>query len=166
MSRLFTRRHMIGAAGTAGIGTLAMAPTANAALPPTGPLITLRTPLRVFDSRVDKTLIGGAKLASGNDVIITLPGFPEETRLAISVFANVTVTGTEGSGYLVINGADSSGDLPFPQTSNVNWFGNGQTLANVVLTTVGSESGISVSARGGGRTHFIIDVQGYVPFLG
>ena len=86
--------------------------------------------------------------------------------MVISVFANVTITETEGSGFLVVIGADSSGERPFPQSSNINWFGNGQTLANFVLTTVGSESGIAVSARGGGRTHFIIDVQAYVPFLG
>ena len=79
-------------------------------------------------------------------------------------FLNCTVTDTEQSGYLVISASDLSGQLQRPQTSNVNWSTNGQTLANLVLTAVGGENTVSVYCGGIGRTHFIIDLQGYVPF--
>lgn len=166
MSRLFTRRRLIGAAGAVGLAPLAGSSGASAAPRPSGPLITLLTPIRAFDSRVDRTLLGGAKLATGKSVIISVPGFPDETRLLLAVFANVTIVDTEGSGFLLVNGADSSGERPVPKTSNINWSTNGQILANLVLTTVGSESGIEVFAGGAGRTHFIVDIQAYIPFVG
>ena len=57
----------------------------------------------------------------------------------------------------------SSGRRPRPATSNINRSHRGQTVANLVLTTVGSEFGVDISAGGGGRTHVIVDVQGCVP---
>jgi hypothetical protein len=33
------------------------------------------------------------------------------------------------------------------------------------LTSVGSEFGIEIFARGNGSTHLIVDLQGYVPFI-
>jgi hypothetical protein len=67
---------------------------------------------------------------------------------------------------LRVNGTDSSGEQPVPITSNVNWSQDDQTLANLVLTTVGSEAGVDIFAGGSGRTHVVVDVQGYVPFTG
>jgi hypothetical protein len=166
MSRLFTRRHMIGAAGAVGLAPLATAGKVQAAIPPSGPLITLRTPMRIYDSRLSTSLLGGAKHAAGSGVTVTVAGMPEETRPLISVFANVTITQTESSGYLVIFGTDSSGERPFPETSNINWFATGQTFGNLVLTTVGSESGVDVFTGGIGRTHVIVDIQAYIPFIG
>ena len=89
---------------------------------------------------------------------------PDETRFLMAAFLNVTITETEGSGFLRVSGTDSSGERPIPVTSNVNWSQNGQTLANLVLTTVGSEAGVDIFAGGAGRTHVVVDVQGYVPF--
>ena len=37
-------------------------------------------------------------------------------------------------------------------------------MANLALTSVGSEFGVDIFAGGGGRTHVVVDVQGYVPF--
>ena len=62
-----------------------------------------------------------------------------------------------------VTGTDSSGEQPVPATSNVNWSQAGQTLANLVLTSVGSEFGVDIFAGGNGRTHVVVDVQGYVP---
>lgn len=129
-----------------------------------GPLITLLTPVRVYDSRSDLVPLGGAKLATGGSVIVTI-GVPDEDRLLLAAFVNVTITQTEGGGFLVVTGADASGERPFPQASNINWSTTGQTIANVSLTSVGSEQGVEIFARGDGRTHVIVDVQGYVPFI-
>jgi hypothetical protein len=103
-------------------------------------------------------------LAAGQTVIVTVT-VPDETRFLTAAFLNVTITETEGTGFLRVNGSDSSGMRPVPATSNINWSQSGQTLANLTLTTVGSEFGVDIFAGGiGGRTHVIVDVQGYVPF--
>ena len=47
----------------------------------------------------------------------------------------VTVTQTEGAGFLVVTGSDATGLRPDPTTSNVNWWSDAQTLANLVLST-------------------------------
>ena len=164
MPRLFTRRGMVVAVGGAAtLSPVALRSTAAAAAAPGGPLITLLTPLRIYDSRVDRALLGGAKLASGKTIIVTV-SIPDEPRLLTAAFLNVTITETEGAGFLRVSGSDSSGERPVPATSNVNWSQDGQTLANLVLTTVGSEAGVDIFAGGGGRTHVVVDVQGYVPF--
>jgi hypothetical protein len=164
MSRLFTRRGVVAAVGGAAtLSPVAFASSTAAAAQPSGPLITLLTPLRVYDSRVDTVLLGGAKLAAGNTITVAV-SVPDETRFLMAAFLNVTITDTEGAGYLRVNGTDSSGERPVPVTSNVNWSQNGQTLANLVLTSVGSEAGVDIFAGGSGRTHVVVDVQGYVPF--
>jgi hypothetical protein len=76
----------------------------------------------------------------------------------------VTVTETEGAGFLRVFASDLSGEQPVPETSNVNWSANGLTLANLALTGVGGESGVEIFCGGAGRTHVIVDLQGYVPF--
>jgi len=151
--------------GAATLSPIALGANAAAAAPPSGALITLLTPLRVYDSRSDTFLLHGAKLQAGSSITVTVT-VPDESRLLMAAFLNVTITESEGAGFLRVSGSDSSGDRPVPVTSNVNWSQNGQTLANLVLTSVGSESGVDIIAGGSGCTHLIVDVQGYVPFTG
>ena len=166
MSKLFTRRRMLTASGGVALSPLALGAQRAAAAepPPSGPLVTLLTPLRLYDSRSDLVPLGGAKLAAGGSVIVTV-AVPNEERFLLAAFVNVTITQTEGSGFLVVTGADSSGERPFPEASNINWAQSGETIANVALTSVGSEFGVEVFCEGNGRTHVIVDVQGYVPFI-
>ncbi len=84
----------------------------------------------------------------------------------MAAYLNITITQTEGAGYLVVRGSDLSGERPLPPTSNINWSATGQTLANLVLTVVGGENGVEVHAEGSGPTHVVVDLQGYVPFVG
>ncbi len=160
MAKLMSRRRLFVAVAVPAAGVFS-APRAAAQTPPPGELVTLLTPVRVFDSRVDGLLPGRRKLRSGESVLVTVS--EAFTGFASAVFLNTTVTQTEGSGFLVIVGADSSGDRPVPQTSNINWWASGQTLANLVLTTVGSEFAVDVRCGGGGSTHVVLDVLGYVP---
>ena len=163
MPRLFTRRRMIGAGGAAvALSPLALA--SPAAADSTGPLVVLTTPVRLYDSRTDQTPLGGAKLQAGSSVIVTAGGFGTG-GLIVAAFVNVTVTQTEGAGFLRLTGADSSGQQPTASTSNVNWLGANLTIANLALTTVGSENGIDVLCGGNGRTHVIVDIMGYMPFV-
>jgi hypothetical protein len=163
MSRLLSRRKMmIGVGGAVAVAPLAM--VSSAAADSTGPLVVLTTPVRLYDSRTDAVPLGGAKLSSGNSVNVTAAGFGASGFL-VAAYINVTVTQTEASGFLRVNGSDLSGERPVPNTSNVNWFANNQTLANLALTTVGGENGIEVFCGGGGRTHVVVDIMGYIPFV-
>jgi hypothetical protein len=163
MPRLFSRRAMVAGGGAAALAPVAFGGVARAASSSSGTLVTLFTPIRIFDSRVDDVPLGRAKLATGTTVIVTV-SVPDEERFLTAALLNVTITQTEGAGFLRVSGTDSSGTQPVPATSNINWSQNGQTLANLALTSVGSEFGVDIFAGGAGRTHVIVDVQGYVPF--
>jgi hypothetical protein len=163
MSRLFTRRRLLVVGGAAAAAPLAAGSPAAAAA--SGPALkTLLNPVRVFDSRAPGNFFG-RKLAAGDVVAVAVSGAYEGDDIASAVFVNVTVTQTEGAGYLAVVGEDLSGERPPPTTSNINWSTNGLTLANLALSTVGGENSIAIWCRGGGRAHVIVDVQGYVPFV-
>jgi len=136
---------------------------APAQMPPSGPVVALATPVRVYDSRTDPILPGRRKLQSGDSVIVTVFGFE---GFATAVFLNVTITQTEAAGYLVVFASDPSGERPLPSTSTINWSTSGVTLANFAVSAVGAENGVVVHCDGGGRTHVVVDVYGYVPFTG
>ncbi len=165
---LFSRRTMLAAGGSAALTPLAMragsaAARASQPAPVGGSLVTLRTPIRAYDSRTDTVLLGGDKIEAEDAIIVTV-GIPDEERFLVSVFLNVTVTETEGAGFLRVFATDPSGTITPPETSNVNWYTDGQTVANFVLSGVGPEFGVEIYCGGTGRTHVIVDVQGYVPF--
>lgn len=164
---LFTRRKMLtsvgGAAALSPIALRGGGATAAATVPPAGQLVTLRTPLRMYDSRIDTVLLGGDKIAPGDAIIVTMT-VPDDDRFLSSVFVNVTITETEGAGFLTVFGTDPSDTLPEPETSNINWSQDGQTLANLALSDVGPEFGVEIRCGGFGRTHVVVDLQGYVPF--
>ena len=166
MSMSFSRRKMLSAGGAA---ALAPAATIHSLAPQivfpsvvTGPVFVLIEPLRVFDSRTAHPALGGGKLVAGNSIGIPVGGVVDDGNPA-AVYVNVTITDTEGAGYLVIRASDLTGERPFPQTSNINWSARGQTLANLVFTAVGGENTLQIYAGGVGRTHFILDVLGYIP---
>jgi hypothetical protein len=165
MSKLFSRRKLIGAGGVAALVPMVAIGDRAQAAPLGSPLVVLAQPVRVFDSRTALTALGGGKIASGNSIGVSVGGITNDQSNPAAVFANVTVTDTEGRGYLVVRASDLSGLHPLPPTSNVNWSADGQTIANLVITPVGGENTLEVHASGGGRTHFIVDVQAYVPFL-
>ena len=124
----------------------------------------LRSPERLFDSRVEPPSLGGGKLATGSSVAVTVVTDLPANQIIAAAFLNCTITDTEGSGFLVIRPSDLSGEVPLPPTSNINWATDGQILANLALTAIGGENAVEVHAAGkGGRTHFVIDLQGYVP---
>ena len=162
---MLSRRELCVAVGGAAAVLLPGQPVAAQTARPSGPLVTLLTPVRAYDSRVDPILPGRRKLRSGEAVAVSV-GPALDGGFALSVFLNVTITETEGAGYLVVYGSDLSGERPIPSTSTINWWMSGMTLANLALSTVGGENSVAVRCDGGGRTHVVIDVYGYVPFQG
>lgn len=128
-------------------------------------LVMLDEPIRVWDSRTpDGSLINpgagaGGKIAGGQAVWFTLD--PVITRYAYSVLLNVTLDATEGSGYLTVWGRVDEDDPP-PPHSNINWYANGQIVANLVVAEMVGEADVTITAGGPGRTHFIVDLFGYL----
>lgn len=122
---------------------------------------------RCYDSRL---VAGGAKIAENGTVNIDLTkdtagaasGFPAGARIAL---VNLTVTGTEGLGFVQLFAAGTP--VAQVQTSNINWFEDGASIAN--------SSGVPVSAAGSitarvgsdpadattARTHIVVDLIGY-----
>ena len=74
---------------------------------------------------------------------------------AEAVSLNVTVTGTLGTGYVVLFPQDGA----FPPVSTLNYFA-GQTVANAAIVPLGTGGAIRVVAGVSG-TDVIIDVNGY-----
>lgn len=124
------------------------------------------TPTRVYDSRAAAPTPG--PLATGSNRLVSVAdgrnsaGAVTVPNLvpagATAVMANVTVTGTIGGfGYLAIN----PGGNTVEGASTINWFGEGQTLANGVGLTLNGNREVTVICNGGGATHFLIDIAGY-----
>ncbi len=112
--------------------------------------VLLTTPVRAYDSR--RT---GGPLSAGHSRAVSLASaIPVGAAGAI---VNLTVVHTVTSGFLTIYATGT----PAPPTSNINWFGNNQVLANQATTAVSLSRSVTVAA-GGHSTHFIVDVLGYL----
>jgi hypothetical protein len=174
MRRMWSRRQIMrvaapaGAMGVLGGGILGAAAPAGAQPPPGSvpgePLVILREPMRLVDTRVSSPDRPAGKLEPGQSLGVTVPSL--DGSIVVAAYLNVTITQTVGAGYLVVRGSDLTGERPLPPTSNINWSVTGQTLANLVLTAVGGENGVEVHAEGSGPTSVVVDLQAYVPFSG
>jgi hypothetical protein len=124
-------------------------------------------PGRVYDSRAgapppqgplpsgQNRTISVADRRDGSGTSIQSDFVPPGT---IAVFANITVTGTSGTGYLSVNpGGNTAAD-----SSVINWSTNGQTIANGVALRIDTATRtLTVVTGGPGSTDFLIDITGY-----
>ncbi len=126
------------------------------------------TPGRVYDSR--QLLPSSGALASGSGRTVSVAdrrnaalttGAVVEANFvpagATAVAANVTITNTVSSGYLVCN----PGGITTVGASTINWSSSNLNLANGVILTLDAARQLTVVAGGGGSTDFIIDITGY-----
>lgn len=117
---------------------------------PTGSVL-LPAPVRMYDSRTG-TKIGQAQTRT-HSLANRLPVG------AVGAILNVTVTRTEGGGFLTVYSASA----PAPGTSSVNWTASGQAIANGVQTAVSGARAIKVTCGGvGARTDYVVDLVGYL----
>jgi hypothetical protein len=79
-------------------------------------------------------------------------GIPEAAQ---AVSLNITVTGTQGTGYILIY--PKGGNAPGVSTLN---FVAGQTIANAAVVPLGDDGGVTVVAVVAG-THLLIDTNGF-----
>lgn len=110
-------------------------------------------PERVLDTR---TALGGRRLAPGATLVLPVTGNGVVAPGAFAVAMNVTVTAPTAAGHLTVfeNGTSR------PGTSNLN-FAKGQTVANLVVTTVSADGEVDFFNGSAGSTQLIADVTGY-----
>jgi hypothetical protein len=126
----------------------------------------LEAPSRVLDTRTaagranivnaSGNLDSAGRLLAGHTIAINLDGL---VFLAEAMFANLTVTGTVGNGYLTV----WSGATARPTASSIN-FGAGVTLSNFVSSGVSEFSTTILNVVGiyaSQTTHVILDVAGF-----
>ena len=158
----FNRRRMLTLAGAAAaLSPLTLPKSAAATIPgaKTGATVLLDPPVRIYDSRNPFGSGAPKKIGSGERLSV---GFGNSVDGALAgAFINLTVTQTVGAGFLTVQ---SFGPNRAVLTSNINWMSDGQTIANSSLVPVGGENVIDVICTGG-ETHYIIDLQGYVPYV-
>jgi hypothetical protein len=118
-------------------------------VPPPQAFVPLSPSKRVLDTRLT-----GGKLSPNEERIVTLDGVPSFAHGAV---VNLTVTETEGAGYVAVFPAGST----WPGNSSVNWSGPDENVANAVLT--GTDANGRVAIRGGvNRAQVVIDLVGYL----
>jgi hypothetical protein len=129
--------------------------------------VVLIPPTRIYDTRATHSYIPlptsphVGKVSTGQQIGFSVD--PVVPRYINGVILNVTVTETEGGGYVVVwipTGGDPSG--PPPSVSNINWSGPNQTLANLVFARLFEEADVLINVGGVGRTHIVVDVVGYL----
>jgi len=126
------------------------------------------TPGRVYDSRQATPANGPISagqnrtisVADRRDALLSTGAVVQADFVpagATAVAANVTITNTLGSGYLVFN----PGGNTTVGASTINWKADNQDIANGVILTLDATRQLTVVAGGGGSTDFIVDITGY-----
>ena len=120
------------------------------------------TPFRAYDSRLSGGPIGsGSRVISvkdardpGSGVIVTPDAVPAG---ASAVTFNLTVVNTAATGFLSV----VPGDVSVVSSSTINWFGDGEILANASTVKLDGSRQVNVIKGGPGSTNFIIDITGW-----
>jgi hypothetical protein len=136
--------------------------------PPAAGAFHVVSPTRVYDSRLPGPTPGKIawgqtrtlSIANGIDIVtglINQPNLVQPGSQAITY--NLTITDTEGSGYLTLFPASDSSYFG----SSINWSSAGQILANAAVVKISPNREIKVAALGliTAKTHFVIDLTGY-----
>jgi len=118
---------------------------------------TTLSPVRVIDTRSGFNGISG-QLGAGKVDTLEIDGLDGVAADATAVVANITVTNTDGNGFIIAYPAGSTA----PNTSNVN-FTKGETVPNSAIIPVGTGGAISFTNGGTetGPTDLIVDISGY-----
>jgi hypothetical protein len=116
-------------------------------------VIPVRPQVRKLDTRNPGP--HGGRFSPGQQKTILLT--PQLPAGAAAALINLTVTGTEGNGFLSV----FPGGTTWPGTSSINWSAQDQTIANSVTVAVSPTGAINIFCNGFGRTHAIVDLIGY-----
>lgn len=130
----------------------------------------LDAPVRAYDSRLAQPMPAPGKIGLGESRVVSVKDARNETTGAVTtadvvpdgalaVVANLTITETEGGGFLSV----VPGDATERSGSSINWSGANQNLANGLTAKIAADRTVKVFAGGadGPKTHFVVDVTGY-----
>jgi hypothetical protein len=115
-------------------------------------------PARVYDSR-----LSGGPLAAGATRTISVStataGGVVVPSGAVAIAFNLTIARTVGSGSLAVVPSGA----PFGTTSTINWYANGQEVANGGIVRLGGDRQVDIFSGGrvGASTQLIVDISGY-----
>jgi len=110
----------------------------------------LPVPVRAYDSR----LADGPFSGDETRVVSLAAAVPAR---ATGALVNLTVADTVGVGYLQLYSAAVASP---PATSNLNWFGRGQILANAAVSALDGARQVKLTTQGDSAS-VIVDVFGY-----
>ena len=121
------------------------------------------TPARLFDTRpgaptADGTFSGWDRLEKDTDDVLTVRGRGGVPAAATGVYVNMTVSGSDGAGYL-----SAWPEGGWPGTSNVN-FAKGETIANFAFVALGSDGSIRLRVADT-KAHVIVDAVAFTSDL-
>jgi hypothetical protein len=127
-----------------------------------GQLHLLPAPLRLYDSRAgtDGPLgAGGQRTVALAAAAVTATPPPEVPLQPTGAMISLTLTLTVDRGFVAVFAAGAK----YQGNSNINWFGDNQSLAVTTVTAIDAAQKITVLAGGpdGASTHVIVDVIGY-----
>ncbi|MCU1393705.1 MAG: hypothetical protein JWM34_2133 [Ilumatobacteraceae bacterium] len=138
-----------------------------------GNLLTTVPPQRIIDTRTQTFCTSGGTcgkpgpVAANTAIMVGTAAVPPN---AVATLANLTVTGSNGSGYVT---ADACSSLVVgPQTRSNTNFSSGATVANLAVvpsealssslaTALGATTGSQLCTYTSATTQKVIDVQGY-----
>jgi len=139
----------------------------------TGLFEIFNNPLRQYDSRLSVSpagqsapgLLVGGSAGTTRTILLPVTNPPlaagEVDADIVAILMNMTVTNTDGSGYLVIHPTG----VPRPNTSIINWWGPGQIHANMVTSAVAGTAlgvkSVDVFVSANASCHLILDAYGY-----
>lgn len=149
------RKLLMGGGAAVAAGAAALAATASpaGAVTTVVPVYLPIDPFRFYDSRQ-----ASGRIRTGQTDTIVAP----EPAPDFAWCFNLTVTKTTGTGWLAVREAGTA----YTGTSNINWFGANQTLANNAYTTIRpADCGVSVLCGGGGTTEYLLDVVAALMFI-
>lgn len=117
------------------------------------------TPARVLDTRPEEGAVvddHNEAVAPDTAIFVKLLGRGGVPTSGVStVVVNMTITAPTASGHVTVYPSD---ELP-PGTSNANFLA-GETVANLVMASVGPDGQVAVYKNPGGSAHIIFDVVG------
>jgi hypothetical protein len=127
--------------------------------------VTTSAPQRVYDSRpgfppttgVPVSNLVKFPISNNQDRVLSVVG--TSGAFVTAVLLTVTVVNTSSAGFLAV--LQGSGTWGSPtQFSSMNWYENGQILANSVVSAVNSSGQVKVHCGGTGFTDFVVDLVG------
>ena len=116
-----------------------------------GALFYAMTPERQYDSRAPGS---GGPISAGQSRTNSVVRVPDE---AVAAAVNLTITGTQRSGYLELRGPDQ----PSVLSSVINWTADNQTRANGTNTTLTQREFLTSTQQLPGSTQYLVDVAGF-----